>query len=252
MLPAKLQHLIIRWIMILILLKSIILFFCIVWIREIIVMSMMKNKITNQNKRVLLFVKLYTFFIMLITGFLMSINPFVGIILLIFVPIGAEIIKKNAIRKKQRMIQFYGYKIFKFIINQISSGILVSDALQSMFLIVKDLKLRRCLIEVSAYYAHTTDIQNALDILKQSYSGIEVETLCVAIEQAIQTGSNFETLVKMEELLFKKYIFQIKHDTELRKKRGILAVLLLCIVVILLIAVPIILDIVSAFNQIFF
>lgn len=232
--------------------RSIILFWALLTLHDLYVLHTVKRHMmaNRQLTSIKTWIKpmVYSVFLVL----LILLKPLVGFAFVLLSPLALKIIKKNAIRQNQRVIEFYGYKIFKFIINQISSGILVSDALQSMFLIVRDLKLKNCLIEVSAYYAHTTDLNSALMILKDSYTGVEVDTLCVAIEQGIQTGGNFETLIKMEELLFKKYIFQIKHDTELRKKRGILAVLLLCMVIVLMVAIPIAMDILEAFDQIFY
>jgi len=155
------------------------------------------------------------------------------------------------VKKKKKIIEFNGYKIFKFLLNQISSGILVSDAIKSMYRIVENLQLRQCLIDVSAYYSKTTDLTESLNILKEQYKSMEVDTLCIAIEQGIYTGTNYETLKRMEALLFKRYIYQIKLETKWRKKKSILSVLLLCMVMILMIAIPVVMDMMKAFNQIF-
>lgn len=154
-------------------------------------------------------------------------------------------------KKEQSLIEYYGYKIFKFLINQVSSGILISDAIKSMYRIVDEKNLKKTLIEVSAYYSKTTDLSASLEILKNKYKGIEVDTLCMAIEHGIYTGANYETLRKMEQLLFKRYINQIKLETRWRKKRSILSVLLLCSIMILMIAIPVVMDMLEAFNQIF-
>jgi len=155
------------------------------------------------------------------------------------------------VKRKKRLIEFYGYKIFKFLINQISSGILVSDAIKSMYRVVDEKHLRKTLIDVSAYYAKTSDLLVSLDILKERYKGMEVDTLCMAIEHGIYTGTNYDTLKKMEQLLFKRYINQIKLETRWRKKRSILSVLLLCSIMIFMIAIPVVKDMMDAFNQIF-
>jgi len=149
------------------------------------------------------------------------------------------------------MIEFYGYKIFKFLINQISSGILISDAIKSMYRVVDEKNLRKTLIDVSAYYAKTSDLAVSLDILKERYKGMEVDSLCMAIEHGMYTGTNYETLKKMEQLLFKRYINQIKLETKWRKKRSIISVLLLCSIMIFMIAIPVVIDMMEAFNQIF-
>ena len=127
----------------------------------------------------------------------------------------------------------------------------MSDAIKSMYRIVEDPELKQCLIDVSAYYSKTTDLTKSLEILKEQYKSMEVDTLCIAIEQGIYTGTNYETLKRMEALLFKRYIYQIKLETKWRKKKSILSVLLLCTVMILMIAIPVVMDMMKAFNQIF-
>lgn len=196
--------------------------------------------------------KIRPYSIILLFGILFFINYEFAIIIGLLLLANYSQHKRRVIRKKKKVIGYYGYKIFKFLMNQTSSGIKVSDALQGLYQIVDDKELRRNLIEVSACFGHTADLHQALNLLKSNYNGIEVQTLCVAIEQGIDTGSNYETLIKMEGLLFKKYIYQIQKDTVLRKKRGVLATLYLCIVVVLLVAVPVVMDMLTAFNKIFY
>ena len=174
-----------------------------------------------------------------------------GVTVYFFIVVYRRWLIRYKVKKKRQIIEFNGYKIFKFLLNQISSGILVSDAIKSMYRIVEDLQLRQCLIDVSAYYSKTTDLTESLNILKEQYKSMEVDTLCIAIEQGIYTGTNYETLKRMEALLFKRYIYQIKLETKWRKKKSILSVLLLCMVMILMIAIPVVMDMMKAFNQIF-
>ncbi|MBN2794849.1 MAG: type II secretion system F family protein [Clostridia bacterium] len=163
-----------------------------------------------------------------------------------------DLYNQNTQKKRAKSIRFYGYKIFKFIINQISSGIRVSDAILNMYKVVHPSPLRNALIDVAAHYSQTSDLKSALDHLKKKFKGLEVDTLCLAIEQGIQTGSNEDTLHKMENLLFKRYMFQIKSDTKLKRKRGVIAVMFLAAIIVLMIVVPVSIDMFNAFNQIFY
>lgn len=176
---------------------------------------------------------------------------FLGFILILVATVTYLFYKRHQKSNKAKMIKFYGYKIFKFLLNQVTSGIKINDAIKSMYKVVDDKSLRKCLLEVAAYHSKTNDIEYALGILKTSYKGMAVDTLCMAIEQGIYTGTNFETLKKIEELLFKTYINEINLETQGRKKQSIVSVLMLCTVVVLMIAIPVFIDIVDAFNQIF-
>jgi len=195
------------------------------------------------RKRV--WILLIVFIAMLLIDFKLGVMS----IVLYFIQLSLQPIRSR--KKNKRLIEFYGYKIFKFLMNQISSGILISDSIKSMYRVVDDAELKNCLIEVSAYYSRTSDISASLVILRKQYKGLEVDTLCLAIEQGIHTGSNYETLKKLEVLLFKRYINQIKLETGWQKRRSILSVLLLCTIMVLMISVPVMMDIMRAFNQIF-
>lgn len=153
-------------------------------------------------------------------------------------------------KSRNKAIEFYGYKIFKFLLNQISSGIIINDAIKSIYMVVNDEKLRTCLINVSAYYTQTNNIKDALKIFTDEYKGVEVDTLYIAITQGIYTGDNFETMKRMEALLFKRYIYHIKTETDNKRHQSFLAVLLFCIVIIMIVSVPILMDIFEAFDQI--
>lgn len=193
---------------------------------------------------------LYSWIYFLMILFLIIALKFTGLIALVM--FGLYKINQQSKKNKNRSLRFYGYKIFKFLINQISSGIRVSDAIMTMHMVVSPSPLKNTLIDVAAHYGQTADLQGALYHLKKTFKGLEVDTLCMAIEQGIKTGANESTLLKMENLLFKRYIFQIKSDTVLKRKRAILSVLFLGLIIILMILVPVAIDMLHAFNQIFF
>ncbi len=160
-------------------------------------------------------------------------------------------LRKYRVYEKKSAIKYYGYKIFKFIINQLSSGITVREAIISMYLVVDNRRLKTALIDVGAYYSKTNDIQSALDILKNDYDSLEVDTLSMAIKEAVNTGSNYDTLHRVEEMLFKKYINQISLETSYRKKKSIFAVFIFSLVIILMVSIPVIFDLNNALSSIF-
>lgn len=182
--------------------------------------------------------------------FILMIMKWTGLLLVLLFSL--DVINENTQKKRSKSIRFYGYKIFKFIINQVSSGIRVSDAIVNMYKVVHPSPLRKALIDVAAHYSQTSDLSGALDHLKKKFKGLEVDTLCLAIEQGIQTGANEETLHKMENLLFKRYMYQIKSDTKLKRKRGVIAVMFLASIIILMVVVPVSIDMFNALNQIFY
>lgn len=178
-------------------------------------------------------------------------NYIYGVYALLSYEVVFSLLIKKRISERTKVIEFNGYKIFKFILNQLSSGVLISDTIKSMYMVVTDTKLKSCLIDVSAYFIQTSDIVLSLDILKSQYRGIEVDTLCIAISQGMDTGKNLETMERMEVLLFKKYVFHIKRETESKRHLSFFAVLLFCAIVVLMLSIPMLLDIFDAFNKIF-
>ncbi|MCR4435044.1 MAG: type II secretion system F family protein [Clostridiales bacterium] len=157
-------------------------------------------------------------------------------------------------RGKREMSMKFGrhvYKIYKYLHNQISSGIKPTDAIKTVYMVIEDKKLKEILIQLAARYELTLDIDRALEEFRSNFDLQEAETLCVALKQGVETGDNRELLARQEQYMFNKYFNYIQAETESCKWRGTLSVFIFASITVIMITVPLIKDVADAVGKIF-
>lgn len=170
-------------------------------------------------------------------------------------PIGIYMLMEAVLASNRRKIrlklQKYMYKIYKYLHNQISSGVRVTDAIGTVYEVIDDSKLRGILIRLAALYELTLDIDRALEEFRLNFDAQEAETLCVVLKQGIETGDNQDLLARQEEIMFKKYFNYIQAETDSCKTRSLLSAVMYTAVVVLMIIIPLINDTADAVSSIF-
>ncbi len=172
-------------------------------------------------------------------------------LLAVFLVVILELIVGGKRRKINLKFQKYIYKIYKYLHNQISSGVKVTDAVKTVYEVIDDRQLRSVLIRLAASYELTMDIDRALEDFRGSIDIHEAETLCVALKQGIETGDNQELLARQEDVMFKKYFNYIQAETDSCKTRSLLAVAMFTVIVVIMIVVPLFNDMTTAVGKIF-
>lgn len=154
-------------------------------------------------------------------------------------------------RKMNLKLQRYIYKIYKYLHNQVSSGIKVTDAVRSVYEVIEDRELKDVLIRLAARYELTLDIDTALEEFRERFAVHEAETLCVALKQGVETGDNQEILARQEDVMFKKYFNYIQAETDGCKTRSMIAAAMFTAIVVIMIVVPLFNDASEAVVKIF-
>lgn len=154
-------------------------------------------------------------------------------------------------RKMNLRFQKYIYKIYKYLHNQISSGVKPTDAVRTVYEIVEDAELRDIMIRLAARYELTLDIDKALEEFRTNFDAHEVETLCIALKQGIDTGDNQDLLARQEDIMFKKYFNYIQTETDSCRNRCVAAASVFVAIVVVMIAVPMLNDVGEAAGKIF-
>lgn len=154
-------------------------------------------------------------------------------------------------RKINLRFQKYIYKIYKYLHNQVSSGVKPTDAIRSVYEVTDDSELRAILVRLAARYELTVDIDSALEEFKSNFDAHEADTLCIALKQGIETGDNSELLSKQEDVMFKKYFNYIQAETDSCKNRSVAAAAVFVAIVVVMIIVPMIAEMGQAIGNIF-
>lgn len=162
-----------------------------------------------------------------------------------------EIVVANGRRKVNLKFQRYIYKIYKYLHNQISSGVKVTDAIRTVYDVIEDKELKEILIKMAARYELTLDVDAALEEFRSHFAVQEAQTLCIALKQGIETGDNQELLAKQEDIMFKKYFNYIQAETDSCRNRSVAAASVFTLIVVIMIVVPLLNDVGEAVGRIF-
>ena len=183
-----------------------------------------------------------------ITNFPEIVRPVAAVVLIN--SITESVISANK-RKVNLRFQKHIYKIYKFLHNQISSGVKPTDAVRTVYETTDDKQIREILIRVAARYELTLDIDSALEELRTSFDAHEAETLCTALKQGVETGDNKELLAKQEDIMFKKYFNYIQAETDSCKNRAVAAAAVFTLIVSAMIIIPMLDEAGQAIGKIF-
>lgn len=178
-------------------------------------------------------------------GFFASIAVF----FMLFINIFYLVYKKG--KRVAKQLEQSVYRIYKYLHNQVSAGVKVTDAIKSVYEAVDDKELKDILIRFAARYELTMDIDESLKDFCSYFDTLESETLAVAIKQGVDTGNNKDILMRQEEVMFNKYLNYIQVETENAKKKAAWSMVFYMLIIIIMIVVPMAQDMRDALNQIF-
>lgn len=154
-------------------------------------------------------------------------------------------------RKINLRFQKYIYKLYKYLHNQISSGVKPTDAVRFLYEVTDDKELGAILVRLAARYELTLDIDAALEEFRSNFDAHEAETLCIALKQGIDTGDNKELLAKQEDVMFKKYFSYVQAETDSCRSRSVAACAVFVAIVAVMIIVPMLMEVSQAIGNIF-
>lgn len=174
-----------------------------------------------------------------------------GLLLLFGMPLLVEWNVGTATKRQNRDFEKSVYKVFKYLHHQTDAGILPTESMKSLHMVVDDPVLKKRLIRMAAVYIQTVDLDQALFVLQHAYGTRDVESLCIAIRQGIHTGDHVALLKHQERVMFQKYFHYIQEETNRLRQHTFFIVGLNCMLVVVLIGLPLWLEAMAAVQKIF-
>lgn len=148
--------------------------------------------------------------------------------------------------KLQKKLGYNMYRIYRYLSNQISSGVKPVDAMKTVYNVPEEPELKACLIDVSARLELTNDIEESFKIFRDKFHSMETESLFLTLKQGIQTGNTGDLLEKQEEYHFLKYLSKIQAETENSGYKAFAAALAFSLVVCILFIIPLLMEVGNA------
>ena len=174
-----------------------------------------------------------------------------GLLTFVFLEGFIQFLVLQQISKEKSKFRKISYVLFKFLRNQLSAGVKITQALNNLPTIASDKILKKRLALVASHYASTNDIDGALKNITDYYQSLEAKSLALSIKQSIQTGQNESGFEQKEKKLFKMRLNVIKKNSQVMMFKYFLIGLLYAFVIILIIGYPQWLDVIDGKRMLF-
>lgn len=130
------------------------------------------------------------------------------------------------------------YRMYKYLYVQSASGSRAEDMLKSMHLVVYDKELKKALLKMSAMISQSNDVHKSLMFLKKKFNSDDGEVLIGILESIAISGLSKDAFLRLDHMLFQKYLSQLRRDTQKIKRIYFLSVLFFVIAASGIILVP--------------
>jgi hypothetical protein len=159
----------------------------------------------------------------------------------------------TTIRIKERQVEFATgiYKIYRFLALQLTAGMKTTETIRYLHEAVEEPFLKEAMFGFSSAYFRTMDIDLATEELTKRIEGQEVHVLVSILKQGILTGDHYEMIQKQEQLMLRRYYVALEAQTNMIHAKGIGIAIVLCLVVFVLLALPMLYEMSRATKMIF-
>ena len=123
---------------------------------------------------------------------------------------------------------------------QVSSGLPLTASIQELYKIPKDKEFSRLLELLSANYSITKDMQKSVDEFRRYFDMVEIEGLCLTLEQNEITGSSLRLLENQSQVLQANYFLKIQREKKKKEYVVIFCMILILINIATVILYPIV------------
>ena len=172
-------------------------------------------------------------------------------IILILCVICISLIKKAWEKKINDLFQKNAYRLYRYLISQIMAGVKPKDVIISMYKITEDNSLKKILTKASAAYSITLDGKTYANVIKSSIKTEDAKRFCMILEEDLLYIDNEDFLEKMEEMMFNRYFSYHQRKTDIIKRGCFAAVCVFMLIVIIMVALPLMNELVQGLKYIF-
>ncbi len=155
------------------------------------------------------------------------------------------------IRSREKAFIKALYKIYRFLGQQLASGIRMTDALKGLPEAVDDPAVQPALVRFAARFELTLDIDQAFVEIEQSFKTKETLILKSHLAQCVQTGTAGRSLSRMEDLLFSRCFTLMQADSNKIRLHLLMASILGIIPIVALFLFPLFKQALGAMQTVF-
>ncbi|HAS72958.1 MAG TPA: hypothetical protein DCS67_02305 [Clostridiales bacterium UBA8960] len=111
------------------------------------------------------------------------------------------------------------YRMYKYLYLQTSSGARAEDMLKNLYRVIDDSTIKKPFIQMSVIISHSNDVKTGLDYLRHVFKGEDGAMLVSILENVAISGLSNDAFLRLDHMLFQKYLAQLQRETGKIKKR---------------------------------
>ncbi len=159
--------------------------------------------------------------------------------------------KKKTKKKVVKAGSVEYYRLYKYMYMQQMVGITPFETLRRLYLITEHATLRSLLYDMSVAITHSNEVETGVAMLKERLRGEDSLLFISIVENSIKTGFAGTSMRQLDELLFQKYLVDIRRRVKKGKRRYFRAAFLFCTAVFLAIMIPVVHQMMRSIDMIF-
>lgn len=159
-------------------------------------------------------------------------------------------ILKHRKHSKDKLAKHF-YRMYKYLYLQTSSGARAEEILKTLYQIVSDSHLRKSLLHMSVVITHSNDVGVGLDYLRKVFKGEDGLMLIGILENISRSGLSNDAFLRLDHMLFQKYLAQLQRETKEIKRKYFLSVTCFVIAASSIIFIPLLDQMMRSANIIF-
>lgn len=159
--------------------------------------------------------------------------------------------KRKKVRYTKEKLAKNFYRMYKYLYLQTSSGARAEDMLKNLNRVINDHTIKKPLIQMSVIISQSNDVKVGLDYLRQVFKGEDGAMLISILENIAISGLSNDAFLRLDHMLFQKYLAQLQRETSRIKKRYFFAVICFVIAASSVILFPLLDQMMKSANIIF-
>lgn len=160
------------------------------------------------------------------------------------------IVRKELKQSKNKLAKHF-YRLYKYLYLQTSSGARAEEMLKNLHRIALDSHLKKSLLQMSVIISQSNDIGVGLDYLRKVFKGEDGLMLIGILENVSICGLTDDAFLRLDHMLFQKYLAQLQRETKAIKNRYFLSVTCFVIAASSIIFIPLLDQMMRSANIIF-
>lgn len=114
--------------------------------------------------------------------------------------------------KKNKLAKSF-YRIYKYMYIQSKSGARPEEILKSLHRVLPDKKIKVIFLQMSVLISQSNDLKKGISHIKESFRNEEGILMAGILESILTNGLSSEAYFRLDQMLFQKYLTQLKEET---------------------------------------